>query len=245
MESEKKLRILMLHGWSQNGKLFSDRTGPLRRKLRAIADLVYITAPHELPMIEGGRENAKAWFYYNAENILETSHAFRVQANVEYHKWNESREHIANSWIEHGGFDGVCGFSQGAVTLHQLLVEMHLSAEKSPEEATGSHLCSPSVRFLLSHPPRFAILVAGFPSNHTLPGGSPILPGLLLVPSLHVISDEDFQVPKELHAQLIDRFVAGPHRQVIKHDKGHQMPHQAALLDRLVDFVEPFLSKLP
>ncbi|KAJ2830183.1 Ovarian cancer-associated protein 2, partial [Coemansia erecta] len=41
-----QLRVLCLHGYTQNAQKFRDRTGPFRRSLKRALDLVYVTAPH-------------------------------------------------------------------------------------------------------------------------------------------------------------------------------------------------------
>ena len=228
----------MLHGWSQNEKVFSDRTGPLRRKLKNLADLFYISAPHRLPMIEGGRDNARGWFFYttDADNLNDTSSAFAETPTV-YHKWDESREVIAQAWVAHGMFDAIVGFSQGAVVVHQLLAEMQCAAATSPEVAIASDACSDNVRYLLTTPPTFAVLVAGFASRHSLPPDSHRT--RIKTPSLHVCSPQDTTVTPELHAHLFEQF--DPTTAVrVSHEKGHQMPHTADSLAQVRDFFARF-----
>ncbi|GMH44089.1 hypothetical protein BSKO_12023 [Bryopsis sp. KO-2023] len=47
----RKLRILCLHGFRQTGKSFQGRTNALRRKLKGLAEFVFIDAPHELEFV--------------------------------------------------------------------------------------------------------------------------------------------------------------------------------------------------
>ncbi|KAK6915686.1 Rhodanase, C-terminal [Dillenia turbinata] len=47
----RKLRILCLHGFRQNASGFKGRTASLAKKLKSIAELVFVNAPHELPFI--------------------------------------------------------------------------------------------------------------------------------------------------------------------------------------------------
>lgn len=238
----QKLKVLMLHGWSQNGKLFSDRTGPIRRKLGKICDLQYITAPHDLPMIEGGRENAKAWFYYDATDILLTSRAFDYTTPRTYVKWPESRQIIAEHFQEHGPFDALLGFSQGAVVTHQLLVEMQAASTHSLEEVVGTAYCTEAIRFMFAHPLRFAILVAGFPSNHSLQSIPASSLTKLTTPSLHITSPLDTTVEPHLHEKLVEQFAA-ERATVVSHSKGHQMPHNAETLNQVLDWVNSFAHK--
>ena len=44
------LRILCLHGYRQNGHMFREKTGSLRKLLKKqVAEFVYIDAPHVIP----------------------------------------------------------------------------------------------------------------------------------------------------------------------------------------------------
>ncbi|KAI3426290.1 hypothetical protein D9Q98_008663 [Chlorella vulgaris] len=45
-----RLRILCLHGFRQSGKNFEGRTHGLRRRLKDLADFVFVDAPHQLPL---------------------------------------------------------------------------------------------------------------------------------------------------------------------------------------------------
>ncbi|MED6216612.1 Rhodanese-like domain-containing protein 6 [Stylosanthes scabra] len=47
----KKLRILCLHGFRQNASSFKGRTSSLAKKLKKIAEFVFVDAPHELSFI--------------------------------------------------------------------------------------------------------------------------------------------------------------------------------------------------
>ncbi len=50
LQNTKKIfKILMLHGYRQNEKLFSERTGSIRKILRNHAEFVYCEAPHSIP----------------------------------------------------------------------------------------------------------------------------------------------------------------------------------------------------
>ena len=49
--SHRKLRILCLHGFRQNASNFKGRTASLAKKLKNMAEFVFVNAPHELPFI--------------------------------------------------------------------------------------------------------------------------------------------------------------------------------------------------
>lgn len=50
MESGERLRILCLHGYRQNGFIFKNKLGSLRKILNKYAELVFIDAPHPANM---------------------------------------------------------------------------------------------------------------------------------------------------------------------------------------------------
>jgi len=78
-EVKRKGKILMIHGWAQNAKVFCFKTKNLARKLSMAGyECIYLEAPFLLPMtsmvnvegnpveiVHGKRENARAWFYYS------------------------------------------------------------------------------------------------------------------------------------------------------------------------------------
>lgn len=283
----------MLHGWTQNAEVFRSKTHPFVRKVEKVTgtngsrvDLVWATAPHHLPVIfEGQRENARAWFYYDAEDRAKLVDVF-APVRREYHGWAASRAYLGELWLEHGPFDVLCGFSQGAVVTHQLLQDIesvihhsdsfggveaalrsarflpcdshasqmagwssastgrgedsaadtgstaqHTQQQLDNENASAeSHRARPWSRFKLSpgeqcmleHPPRAAILVAGFPSRHThgLPPGT-----LLRTPSLHISASNDATVAPQHQEQLRDMFQDPSFHRT---EQGHTMPQRAA-----------------
>lgn len=51
------LRILCLHGYRQNGTMFREKTGSLRKLLKKqVTDFVFIDAPHLIPVEENDHE---------------------------------------------------------------------------------------------------------------------------------------------------------------------------------------------
>lgn len=47
-----KLHVLVLHGYRQNGKMFSERTSAFRKMVHKWARFTYITAPHKVIVVE-------------------------------------------------------------------------------------------------------------------------------------------------------------------------------------------------
>lgn len=50
------LRIICIHGYRQNGISFREKTGALRKILKKQVELVYISAPHQVPAIQNQSE---------------------------------------------------------------------------------------------------------------------------------------------------------------------------------------------
>lgn len=51
MATKKRLKVLCLHGFRQNASNLKGRLASFTKKLRHIADFVYVDAPHEVPMV--------------------------------------------------------------------------------------------------------------------------------------------------------------------------------------------------
>jgi hypothetical protein len=219
----RRPRILMLHGWTQNATLFSEKAGAFRKKLRDVADLHFAEAPFIVCADDaGGRENARSWWTI-AETTTEPP--FRRP----FVGWNESRAYLASLWESAGPFDGIVGFSQGAVAAHQLVSEVTSWVAGSIPTSD----CEPIAR----QPPRFAVFICGFPSALAIPSAA--ADARLPFRSLHVVADGDQVVPPELQRELASCFTDPV---VLSIDKGHAMPQRASDLAVVVGFV---LGALP
>ncbi|KAJ3044117.1 hypothetical protein HDV00_003221 [Rhizophlyctis rosea] len=59
MTVPNRLRILCLHGYTQNAKIFKGRTAVIAKDLKETAEFVYVSAPHRLPDKEDMSEAEK------------------------------------------------------------------------------------------------------------------------------------------------------------------------------------------
>ncbi|KAI9316561.1 serine hydrolase FSH [Obelidium mucronatum] len=230
-------RILCLHGYSQNEKVFRKRSAVLRKDLAAAgAELIYVTAPHLAPVpdqeldamteVERLRLHSeqkpedvlKGWWVSNAEKTGQVG-------------YKESIQLLKKIWIEQGPFDGILGFSQGAAMAPLLLSELAFAS--TVNDATPYIL------------PRFMIIVSGFVSSAVTgmadaPDQESVLnlwpQGKIPVPAMHVIGLGDAWVlPSESH-RLVERFVEGV-SVVIEHEGGHYIPTTADMRTRFKEFV--------
>jgi predicted esterase len=108
------LKILCLHGFTQNAELFRSKTGALRQELKSVAELQYVDAPHVLPKrSDKPRVDAQG----QVVEIVRRTWWFsgsRPQFDVEYPGFQESVDFLMAVLGDQGPFDGILGFSQGA-----------------------------------------------------------------------------------------------------------------------------------
>jgi ribosome-binding ATPase YchF (GTP1/OBG family) len=157
-----KLRLLCLHGRQQSSAVFEHRIDKLVSKAGSCAEFVFIDGPEELPLQASERVNSRSW------GLGEGGNAERATQVIE------------QAWIEQGPFDGVVGFSEGAIAAY-LCCQM-------PDS---------------SHPNlRFAILAGGpAPWGETKGKTMPL-------PSLHFASAADSHVPIADSRALAAKFEA-------------------------------------
>ncbi|CAA6653875.1 unnamed protein product [Spirodela intermedia] len=221
-----KLRILCLHGFRQNALGFKGRTASLAKKLKDIAELVYVDAPHEVPFIYQPRSTGDidettcstqqpppswsckkkfAWLVSpTSSSCLEgpgwemANQPFDpLQYKEQTGGFNESYAFLKEFCSRMGPFDGILGFSQG----------------------------------------QFAVLCSGF---SLLPYQRSIR-----CPSLHVYGSSkgrDRQVACQVSIELVGKFDQGC-SVVVEHDMGHIIPTQAPYIDQIRDFLRQFLHK--
>jgi hypothetical protein len=262
------MRVLVLHGWTQNAGAFRSKTHGFVRRLRAAppsgagAELVFATAPHPVAKAPGvtDRDNARAWLVYDAAAVVAASaDADRLaRFRRKYTGWEASRAVIASLWARLGPFDGVIGFSQGAVVLHRLARELQTAQDARAARARGADpatavdgydaAAEEALAPLLAAPPSFGVLVCGFAAPPrvvgggggggggavaacAVPGETPATP--LRLPTLHVVAEGDTTVPPELQRELAARFNGAT---IVTTDRGHAMPQRAAELAAIAEF---------
>ncbi|KAL9234902.1 hypothetical protein vseg_009717 [Gypsophila vaccaria] len=240
----KKLRILCLHGFRQNASSFKGRTASLAKKLKSMAELVFINAPHELPFIyQSGktlngcessppRHEPPPTGTCNKKYAWLVDPAFRSKNEIDWEKKStpfdplqyqhqtggveESLSFLKSVFSKEGPFDGILGFSQGAA------MTALLCAQKGKYD--------PGLEF------RFAIMCSGFAVN--LEGHEE---GSLTCPSLHVFGagGGDRQISSNFSRNLASYFEDGC-RVIIEHDSGHIIPTRPPYIDEVKEFLRRF-----
>jgi ribosome-binding ATPase YchF (GTP1/OBG family) len=230
------LRVLVLHGRGQSAALFHGRLAPLRRRCGALADFVFLDAPHALPPAAAGDANAPAsaaaaasasssalrewWPHLSGAgdgDFACDSDAAHASAAA---GWPEARAAIAAAWAERGPFDALLGFSQGAAAAYLCARD----AAEHDDAKTSTPF--PGLRC--------AVFVSGYAPRTAAPSGAQPH-ALLRLPSLHVFSAAgDASVAPAASRLLASRF-ASPARH--EHAAGHCLPQRAPDLEALHAFL--------
>ena len=211
-----KLKVLCIHGYRQNDKIFRERSGGFRKLFKRYIDFTFVSAPHSIPepenLARAEGEQERGWWFsrpgdsYNALDNTDICTGYRDSLKV-------IREKIASE----GPFDGVLGFSQGASFL--------------------SLLCP-----LRNDPPsgvsfKFAIFIAGFRSK-VAPHAN-IYKEPIDCPSFHIIGSTDGVIPTQSSEELFSSFVNGT---AYRHDGGHYIPASPSLRTALLEFLAPYIE---
>ncbi|KAI7880329.1 hypothetical protein K492DRAFT_162769 [Lichtheimia hyalospora FSU 10163] len=215
--SNKKLRILCLHGMGQNAVLFSKKSAALFRGTDNWIEKVYVNAPHavldpEYPSIgerhsrsdQGVSDEMRPYCWWFHDSYVP------LTADGYFHGFKETLTYIASILSEKGPFDGIFGFSQGAC-----LAAILAHVLENP---------SSSLSASLDHPPlKFVIFSGGFipTQKATRKQLFTSLTTPLITPSLHLIGQVDTIIAPERMEALSRAFIK-PF--VYRHPGGHFVP---------------------
>ncbi|KAK2659864.1 hypothetical protein Ddye_006397 [Dipteronia dyeriana] len=191
-ETARKPRFLCIHGFRTSGEILKKQLLKWPQQVLQKIDLVFPDGPFPAQ----GKSDVEGifdppyyeWFQFNKEF-------------TEYTNFDECLNYIEDYMIKHGPFDGLLGFSQGAI----------LSGGLPGLQANGVALTKvPKIKFL--------IIIGGAqlksPTVAEKAYSSPIQ-----CPSLHFLGETDFLKPYGL--ELLNSFVDPV---IIHHPKGHTIP---------------------
>ncbi|KAI0394494.1 hypothetical protein F5Y17DRAFT_427572 [Xylariaceae sp. FL0594] len=216
-KGKKELKILMLHGYTQSGTLFSAKTKGLNKLLvKGLSaappldlhpTLIYPTGPHRLrpsdiPGYQGDddaldEDDLDNWAWWRKNDATGTYTGFEAGMLA-----------VAHAIRDSGGVDGVMGFSQGGcmAALVAAALEQHPphnpphspSTSSSPEWLTA-------LRTSNAHRPlKFCIIYSGFAAPPTT-GLEWLYEPPISTPTLHFIGSNDQIVVPERSEALIKR----------------------------------------
>ncbi|RDL36026.1 uncharacterized protein BP5553_06638 [Venustampulla echinocandica] len=265
-EGPRKLKILMLHGYTQSGPLFRSKTRALEKLLQKSfptsktspypggVALLYPTAPihlqpADIPNFSGtsettdeAKEELDAWGWWTRSSSPSSAAPSSADADVRYDGLSDGLAVIKDTILAAGGVDGVIGFSQGgcAALFVASLLEPSRSASFSAHKPDG-----------VDYPEGWAEL---FKLQESVTGGAlkfavsysgfyapgrrhiPFYEPKIGTPSLHFIGSLDSVVDETLSTGLVDRCVEGKSK-VVYHPGGHFVPVGKEMGAVLVGFV--------
>lgn len=249
VRTSRKLRILCLHGFRQNASSFKGRTASLAKKLKKIAEFVYIDAPHELPFIyqtpmsephvicassslpaspPPPSENCRkkfAWF---------VAPSFDGSSGVD---WKVADGPFDPLQYQHqtGGYD---------ISLSHL---KNVFSQEGPFDGILGFSQGAAMAAIISAQQeklkgemdfKFVVLCSGF-----APHLEEMEFGLIKCPSLHIFGNEqgnDRQIANQASKELASLY-DGSCSVIIEHDSGHIIPTRSPYIDEIKAFLGRFL----
>lgn len=233
-------KVLCLHGFLQNGKIFSEKSSGIRKLLKKLdIQLDYIDGPinlerKDLPfeITDDNKWNEiveaklnKSWFYHDdVSKNLDLTQGIKTVV-----------EHIK----EHGPYDGIIGFSQGAA----LTAIIANTITKYPEAK------QPFFKFALTFSgytftepsatdPNTLVITDKFVDSFKVPVEDPAYHTVNIV----VYGANDNAVPGERSEYLSSLYPKGEQLHVFKHEGGHMVPNKKDFLKPIVDVIERSLQ---
>jgi predicted esterase len=184
---------------------------PITQRLEPLAEFVCVDAP-SLATGDFGW-----WHAVSSDNDADPKHAGVGRSAMRYEGWTKTKTWLVGLFQQHGPFDGVFGFSQGA-TLTSLLVGLRNSC--------GSKA---GISF------DFAIMVGGFASNDGRHADIYQRRAEYGLPSAHIIGKSDFVVPSS-HSDHLASFFIDP--LILRHAGGHVIPDDPQVLNGVASFLQ-------
>eukprot|EP00656_Telonema_subtile_P055185 TRINITY_DN8474_c0_g1_i2.p1 TRINITY_DN8474_c0_g1~~TRINITY_DN8474_c0_g1_i2.p1 ORF type:complete len:190 (-),score=41.62 TRINITY_DN8474_c0_g1_i2:64-633(-) len=123
------MKVLMIHGYTQNAEVFSCRTSNLRRKALKIPgeskpEFMFAQSPLQIPPELSSSQSEctdqRAWYLPHSLSQSST----RPVQSTQYLHWEQPLDELRELVAQHGPFAGVVAFSQGGVPAAVLLAEM-------------------------------------------------------------------------------------------------------------------------
>ena len=182
---------------------------------------------HEVRITNGDRENARAWFMYSDKDYSDASMALKEVPMI-YHGLDTSIAQISDYLQTVDNECTILGFSQGATFCHLLSILAHHATQANNADCA----IAPFAKI------KRAILVSGFSHMHQEPLAASIrcdVKNSIQLQSLHVYGEGDTSVPKHFSCDLAKCYMDPD---IYVHEKGHYIPHNKPLIDRVVQFLK-------
>mmetsp|Transcript_15988 Transcript_15988/g.34602 ORF Transcript_15988/g.34602 Transcript_15988/m.34602 type:complete len:226 (-) Transcript_15988:29-706(-) len=215
-----KPRLLCFHGKAETGASFVERLGPIGDN----ADLVCVDAPHPI-------DDGFAWWMLPPGERSFTTPVFEG--------WDETLAYVRKLWSEQGPFDGMLGFSQGAILIAALAAtgDIPIKGFEYGEGTTPTPLSPPPKVLMLfgAAPPgpfrkELATAVRAASAMEEAVSKEPELTTGEKLACLHVVGAQDKVNPPE-GAGEVAAAVGG---EVYTHGGAHEIPLDGLALEKYV-----------
>jgi predicted esterase len=248
-EPSTGIRILMLHGYTQNGMLFHAKTRAMEKHLQKVFPgciLSYPTGPLQL------RPSDVPGFDASTSEDSDSIDAFgwwrrsNTSDPPEYVGLETALEKIAKVLESEGPFDGVIGFSQGACFAPMVasLLEGDSRKQAFDKARARSPLAIPFPASFekLSHPPlKFCAAYCGFRAPGERYRGFYEEPHIQ-TPVCHIIGGLDSVIEESRTQALVDATGGAENTQIVIHPGGHFVPSGKQYLDTIAAFIKQKIS---
>jgi len=215
------LKLLCLHGYTQNATVFSKQTAVIRKALKSSVEFVYLSAPRyaddAFPETD---ESSRKLAWWEAKTSKEP------HRGMEYHGFEETLSYIVDFLEKEGPFDGALGFSQGAILAATLSASLR---DNCLHRLSTSH---PSLKI--------AIMISGF-KMRDLAYEKYFDPGPIETHSLHVLGTGDKLVPSE-HSLELSSYFKNP--TILEHSGGHYVPSDTQNKRKFIEFFQQIPPKI-
>ncbi|KAH7097944.1 FSH1-domain-containing protein [Auriculariales sp. MPI-PUGE-AT-0066] len=220
------MRILALHGYTQNAHILSKRLGAIRKACGKDCEFVFLDGPiilSKTDMKMFGTANLEATQIEEEPTdpeLIPRAWWKRADDGNTYRGFDSTIQYIRDFLVkQEQPFDGIIGFSQGSG-----LAAMLTALLERPREAAKFDLL---VDGKMPHPPfEFCVLVSGFLPNDPLlarviTNASDDKPPGIHTRTLHIVGNTDILVTPEKSQSLIDH---SRNARVERHAGGHFIP---------------------
>jgi predicted esterase len=246
---QPSLKVLMLHGYTQNGQLFRAKTRVLEKHLKKAypsVSLSYPNGPVQLkttdvpgfdPSTASDPDDTEAYGWWRRSDTSDPP---------EYTGLENGLDTVAQILESEGPFDGVIGFSQGAALAAMTASLLEGNSRKqsfSEAQAKSTFAISfPSAFDSLSHAPlKFCVAYSGFIAPGERYRAFYEMP-TIQTPVCHFIGSLDSVVEEKRTQALVDASGGPDKTQVVVHPGGHFVPTGKQYLDLLVSFIQRTIS---
>lgn len=239
---KKPVKILMIHGFTQNGTLFRAKTRALEKALTKLLapvslepQLLYPTGPirlraSDMPFYEppaGGEPDyePETWAWWR-----------RNDATGRYAGIAQGMVTLAGAIREAGGVDGVVGFSQGGCAAGVVAAALEAARRPLPDPAVDDDTAAWAAALREANggrPLKFAVVYSGFRAAD--PDLAWLFEPAIATPTLHILGSLDTSVD-EARSQTLIQACEGP--LVVTHPGGHHVPVAKEWVMPLAGFIK-------